>query len=361
MENKFRYQKYSDWIETTKEDIEEFIEINIMDKRIRVAAETQKGINERPDDKPTVVYLKNKAMRLIEWVKNANKQWIQRERVERPQRWAPAEIVEFIDLNQIDRECPSSDSFRNGDAETVFPSDRVIFSECVVGRDGQLLASYLKDRETEMHWNKKEWLMKQTGLSMELCIRLREAFKALRFNRKTIIEIIEDIDEAYVCYLEALVEELEDVQPLMYDPELYTDHGIIDTNTLLCSVSEGTLGAAFPEEMIKNIHLSLEKEIEPMEGKEPKASPFGYRKIYHQEDGCSHEFLCFLKDATESEIRGIMKNFFPRNNHKGETFKPRFWYLTQSQKSQAWTYINDRRRELGMLRTSELMDFTSKA
>jgi len=365
-------EKTSDWIKATKEsiirykeklqDLEEFMQAIITEKIKRVREETQKGLNDRPEDQPIVTYIKNGPKRRTEWAMNADKEWILRSIVRKDKYWQPTEMIEFVDLRQADRECPTRSEFKNQQSEPLevkFPSDKSIFAECVVGKDGQLLAPYLKREEPKIFWNNRNWLMDKTGLSSELCIRLRDVFKALRFNRKTILEILEDIDEKYICYLEALAEDLEDIPPLMYDPKLYHDHGILETDAWINSISQGTLAEAFPENHIKKLKYIMEDEIEPQEKKEPTSSPFGYTKIYHQEDGCSHEFLSFLKIATKAEIKGIMKNFFPRKGYKDEVFRPVFWYLTASQRSQAWIYINDRREELGMI--DKEVDFTAKA
>lgn len=346
------------------EEITEFENFLITEKIARVRLETQKGLDERPDDKNMVTYVKNAPRRIIEWIKNADMDWIRRERLERDNYWQPTEVVEFIDLKQIDRECPSKNEFRNQQEqslETKFPSDRAIFAECVVGKNGQILAPHLKIEEPEIFWNKKEFLMEETGLSEKLCIRLKDAFATLRFNRNTILEILKDIDEPYICYLEALIEDLEDMPLMHYDPKLYSDHGILETDLYINSISQGTLADAFPAEHIEKLKYIIEEELEPEEKAGSNASPFGYHKIYHQEDGCSHEFLSFLKEATKPEIRGIMQNFFPRKGPNGELYRPVFWYLTGSQRAQAWIYINERRIELGMIQEqSEIIDFAAK-
>jgi len=352
------------------QDVVEFEEFIITEKIAKVRLETEKNLSTRPDDKPTVTYVKNGAKRIIEWVKNADCEWIQRQRVVKRKYFQPTEVVEFIDYRQFDREFPPIEAFVDHGTtqakDTKFPSDRAIFSECIKTRNGDTLAIYLKDWDPEpVYWKDTNWLMKTTGMNRDKCKRLADAFTALSFNRKTAMSIISDIaelfEEEYVEYLEALAEELPKTPPMHYDPELYYDKGIVDVDAWINQVSEATLAASFPEETIKKLRSLIEKEIETDEEKEPAAEAFGVRRIYHEEDGCSHEFLTFLRFASIKEIKGTMQAFFPMKNSLGYFNRARFWYLTGSQKAQAWIYINARRLELGMLdEESGLQDFSAK-
>jgi len=343
-------------------DFEEFL---ITEKVAQVALETARNLADRPDDKPTVTYIKNGPRRIIHWVKNMEKQWVRRESITHDSYWAPTELVEFHDLRQANREAlPEDRSVSQGTEHPKtpkFPSDKSISVECKVGDHKRLLAFEIKNKEAQPFWKTLTWLMEQTNLSRNRCIRLRDAFTALSFDRKCILGIIDDIDKQYVSYLEALVEDLPIPPPIHYDPELYSDHGIIDTDSLIATISEETLGASLPQESIRKLRTLIEPEFETEEEKEETpAQVFGLRKLYYEEDGCSHEFLSFLRFATVSEIKGVMRSLFPQKNSKGYLIRARFWYLTASQRSQAWTYINCRREELGMIsEESQDLDFTA--
>jgi len=311
----------------------------IYEKMMKVSAETARGLDERPADQKMVTYVKNKSERIIEFVKNIEFEWIMRERVVKQDPKGPTEVVEFIDLNQRNEDILPVEAFVDQGTSTHkdprFPSDRM-FRECVVGRDGKLLAFFSRNKEPIAFWKRTEWLKEKFECSTKDAIRYREVFKRMQYDKNMIFKIIEE--EIKIDYLESLADQLPEIPynivPEEIEPQEY---------------SEYSLAAAFPGESIKlKQFIKRYKEEE----KEPEGIAFGLHPLHYEEDGCSHEFLTFLRFASIKEIKGIMKGFFKTKNEWGYPQRERFWYLTSSQKSQAWRYINDRRMELGIYEKS---------
>ena len=332
------------------EDIVEFEELTVMEKVAKVALATAAGLAGREDDRPMVSYIKNGAVRILEWVKNADRSWVKRERVTHDYPGRPTEFVEFQDYRQINRDLLPVQAFvdqgTQQPGEPRFPSERSLQNECIVGEGGQLLAFHLiVDEPVPLH-HQLEWIRERFGSEPE---RYREAFIALDFDYRTVVKLVSThID---IEYLEALVDEIP-TNKLKSERRKQDEADAPE----FIDISEYSLGNAFPDELVRAIK-GIEHELE-LEEDEPSASCFGLHPLHYEEDGCSHEFLTFLRFATIKEIKGIMKGFFPQKNEYGTLCRARFWYLTPSQKAQAWQYINARRASLNIL--SHKINFTSK-
>jgi hypothetical protein len=78
-----------------------------------------------------------------------------------------------------------------------------------------------------------------------------------------------------------------------------------------------------------------------------KANPFGTFPLYYGNEALSHEFIQMIKEADYEQLKVIMARFFPqKNDYTGRVYPPEYYYLSSSQKSQAWIYINERRAQL---------------
>jgi hypothetical protein len=321
----------------------------IYEKMARVNLETAKNLEDRPDDFPIIEYIKNGPVRIIEWVKNINRQWIMRQRVIH-QKWipkigwvddnGPTELMQFRDFRQFNRELLPVDAFvdqgTSQPREPKFPSDKAIQRECAVSKDGKLLAFHLKAKDPVPFWKDPAWISKKLGCDHAEAIKFLETFKHLDFDRKTTLEVVRQIEEGSMTLweLELLVSEMPIVTkgPLTkgYDVNVY-------------------------KEPIEEVDYWTEIEEEEEE-EEPGAEVFGVHALHYEEDGCPHDFLTFLRFASIPEIKGVMKGLFPSVNEWGTKVRAKFWYLTQSQRSQVWQYVNKRREELGIYEVS--VDFT---
>ena len=331
-------------------EITEFESDLIMEKRARVALATADGLKDRADDRPVSTYLKNPAVRVIEWVKNASHEWIRRERVTHEFPSRPTELVEFDDLRQVNRDLLPVEAFVDQGTqqpkEPRFPSDRSLQNECIIGENGQLLAFHLKvDEYVPLH-HQLDWIKENFGSEPG---RYREAFIALDFDFKTVVKLIST--QLTLGDLEFFASEIP-TNKLKSERQKQDEAAVLDFRSF--DVSEYSRDSAFPDKFASVLE-SIEHEFEPEE-EEPSASCFGLHPLHYEEDGCSHEFLNFLRFASIKEIKGIMKGFFPQKNEWGTVCKPRFWYLTASQKAQAWQYINARRTRLGIF--SSKINFT---
>jgi len=350
------------------DQLEEFEHAIIQEKIARVNIATNKGLAERPPDENMVGYVKNKAVRLIEWVLDSNLNWFKRERLER-QTWSteagkwvrtirPTELVEFKDMRQVNRDILPVDAFvdqgTSQPKDPRFPSDKAVLGECVQARDGKLLAFSLKTKELEPTHLQVDWLMEHFDIDSCTATRYAETFRSFSLNRTSARILIAKLDrsdnpEAIIAELGHLETELPEVMP-KHEQNRLADlpEDPLDQLAEEYSLSEYSVGNAFPDDLIEKrrlIHHASEQKIE-QDGFE--TSCFGMHPLHYEEDGCSHEFLTFLRFASIKEIKAVMKGFFPQRDQSGRKLRPRFWYLTPSQRSQAWEYINTRRTKLGI-------------
>ena len=339
----------------------------IYEKMAKVNLETAKNLENRPDDFPIIEYIKNGPVRIIEWVKNINRKWIMRERVVH-QKWiprigwvdddGPTELMQFRDYRQFNRELLPIDAFvdqgTSHPKEARFPSDKAIQRECVVARDGKLLAFHIKGDERIVFWKDPVWIKKKLGCKYDEAIKFLDAFKNLGFDRKTTLEVINQIEEEEMTLweLEMLISEL----PIVTKGPLTRGFDVNVHKELISETVETEGGFEFLENWVTPEDI---EDLENEEEKEPGAEVFGVHALHYEEDGCQHDFLTFLRFASIPEVKGVMKGLFPSVNEWGTKVRAKFWYLTQSQRSQVWQYINQRRQELGIYEVS--VDFTKAA
>jgi len=349
-------------------EIAEFETDLINEKISQVNLITARELSDRPDDENLIQYVKNKVVRLIEWVINSDLKWERRERLERQTfnskqgKWVrtslPTELVEFKDLRQVNRDILPVDAFvdqgTSQPKEPKFPSDKAILGECVKGRDGKLLAFDLKVKEPEPEYLDISWLMDHFDIEHHTAIRYAETFRAYQLNRTSARVLITKLDKsddptALMAELGHIETKLPELMPkdeqnrladLPQDPidQLAEEYGL----------SEYSVGNSFPQDFIEKRRLIHHASEEKLEYNGFETSCFGMHPLHYEEDGCSHEFLTFLRFASIKEIKAVMRGFFPQKNQYGVKVRARFWYLTPSQRSQAWEYINTRRTKLGI-------------
>jgi hypothetical protein len=264
----------------------------------------------------------------------------------------PTEVVEFDDLRQdINRELLPVDAFvlqgTTQPREPKFPSDKSLQGECVVAGDGKLLAFHLKGGASGTLESRTDWLRGLLDCSEKEAVRWDQAFADMNMNRTAIINFSKE-DHLGIDDLECLISSLPEFESMKNLQDKATEY-----TSWVCNggieVSEYTKDNALQGELRKVFGEASDGfEFEP---EEPgfETSCYGMHPLHYEEDGCSHAFLTFLRFASATEIRGIMKGFFPQKNQYGTKVRARFWYLTSSQRAQAWQYINDRRTRLGIM------------
>jgi hypothetical protein len=76
-------------------------------------------------------------------------------------------------------------------------------------------------------------------------------------------------------------------------------------------------------------------------------NPFSTYTLHDGSEALSHEFITILREADMAKLKEIQSNFYPsKNPYTGRKYAPKYWYMTPSQKSQAWVYIKARKEEL---------------
>jgi len=350
------------------DELEEFEHAIIQEKIARVNIATNRGLADRPPDENMVSYVKNKAIRLIEWVLDCNMNWSQRERLERQTwnseagKWVrtvhPTELIEFKDLRQVNRDILPVEAFvdqgTSQPKDPKFPSDKQVLGECVQARDGKLLAFSLKIKEPEPTHLQVSWLMEHFDIDSCTATRYAETFRAYRLNQTAARALIAQLDES--CDPDSVMSKLGHIETEL--PELMPKEEQLRLADLPedpldqiaeYGLSEYSIANAFPRDLIEKRRLIHHASEEKLENNGFETSNFSMHPLHYEEDGCSHEFLTFLRFCSIKEIKAVMRGFFPQKDSNGRKLRPRFWYLTPSQRSQAWEYINSRRTKLGIL------------
>lgn len=77
------------------------------------------------------------------------------------------------------------------------------------------------------------------------------------------------------------------------------------------------------------------------------AYPFALFPLQWGAEALSHEFIQMIKEADWDKIKIIQRRFFAQYDQMaGRWYAPEYWYLSPTQKSQAWVYINARKEQL---------------
>jgi hypothetical protein len=85
------------------------------------------------------------------------------------------------------------------------------------------------------------------------------------------------------------------------------------------------------------------------------AYPFALFPLYWGAEALSHDFITMIKEADWNKIKVIQSRFYPQYDPvSGRTYAPEYWYLSPSQKSQAWVYIKERKKQLQDINEDDL-------
>jgi hypothetical protein len=87
------------------------------------------------------------------------------------------------------------------------------------------------------------------------------------------------------------------------------------------------------------------------------AYPFALFPLYYGSEALGHEFITMIKEADWEKIKQIQSRFFSQYSPAaGRWYAPKYWYLSPTQKSQAWIYIKERKEKLQNIEINDLSE-----
>jgi len=311
------------------------------------------------------IEIRNGVRRTITHVRRNNKIW-RRIEVRRQNRFAPTEVIEsepwFKPNPDIRPPQAYVDQGLVHEPEPLrFGFDRMLCEDCV--QIGNRVYAFHKTTKADFEpgfWLRPEWIKEHLKLNWKQTIRLAEAWQALKFNRRTALQIMFGVKnmktgQVYQEGLKDLAEDGEDLTAIIDYYEVLADQlpeleRIPEEtgNAQYQTFAEGNHAVGFSEkeddnkepdewdELASEIRGSLTERLHPM---------------FTGNESCRHEFLESIRTMTRGQIKRLMRNFFPQRDEATGRWTPaKYWNLTPSQKAQAWEAINARRDELGMWR-----------
>ncbi len=288
------------------------------------------------------------------------------------------EVIDFMDTSQRNSDLPDNITFyemginqrQNDWMDYAELSDRDFRHRCFQsgGFNYFLELKSKADFAPPKHLN-PDWLAKVMDIHHDVAIWLANAFTMLQLNWTAVVEILAaDLnwlsEENVVHYihdtLDPIVSELELLEPqapvnadpavkiemdefwlsssIYYNPELpmptrdLSYENLAESAIIVSDEFDGDADAWLAGDGLDALRIS---------------NPFKGHKLYSGSEALSHEFLTAIRTASSQRLKKIMAGFFPTYDERsGRKFPPKYRYLTQSQKNQAWVYINARREEL---------------
>jgi len=308
----------------------------------------------------------------------------------------PAELHSWLDKRQLNPDIPDSiHSYEQGhtqrrnemlDHQGV--NDRDFRQRCVI-QNGRLYVLYEKrqvDFNLPQHRDPK-WIASMLDCHIDIAIKIVKGLAALNLNRKDSLRLIFNKEFEMIDHNPAtLADYLEELATATEEPDWS-----INENPVVYKFDDSDINALYKTPISSNRKMSAmaiqssSKEDDQLDGwiymtdnvleqlrtetyvidpdtnmlmvndqleneDQIKDDTFGAFPLHWGAEALSHEFLTMIRLASTEKLQEIQKGFFPSTNvYTGRTYPPKYGYLTDSQKAQAWVYMKDRKRQLVIL------------
>jgi len=184
-------------------------------------------------------------------------------------------------------------------------------------------------------------------IKFDQAFKLANCFKRLELDRKAVLKIM----YGYVSengYKEGLVNcpaYLDKAIELLVEFADNADEVTIDSTNFVPNA------AWYDEETIQSMNFGnfnpYDEEVTSNDDEMDfmaENNPFKSFRFSSEYDCLSHEFITMIKEADSSKLAEIQRGFFKQEDpYSGKLIPVKYWYLTKSQKAQAWDYIKDRK------------------
>jgi hypothetical protein len=249
-------------------------------------------------------------------------------------------------------------------------NDRHFRELCVpIGNKNYAMKLKTKPDIEPINYLRCEWIAEQLNIEEDLAMQVVDTFKDLRLNRKTVMQIFY-LSSPFcwkgTSYVKQFGKDKGSVVevPHSTSKEIARDIEILRELDLGASEPVASIWGDTSGEPISDDWIYMTDEvIDVMENKRyneetngcfedymdvtSPAYPYALFPLCYGNEALSHEFIQMIKDANEQKIKEIQSRFYPQYSPMtGRTRAPEYWYLTPSQKSQAWIYIKARKKQL---------------
>jgi hypothetical protein len=193
---------------------------------------------------------------------------------------------------------------------------------------------------------------------VDIAIKIVQGFKDLSLGKRECLDILhyEDPDlrrflpYELADYLEGMASAIQEPEWDMINDDQFPEEDPMPgwnymTQEVLDSIKYPELIDDTPEGQEPSPNIGTL----PLDGiaNDEQTDIFGTRMLYHEAEALSHEFLQVIRFASAERLRTLIEGFYEtEDNEMGTKYPPKYSYLTNSQKSQAWVYIKDRKQQL---------------
>jgi hypothetical protein len=363
---------------------------------IRTKERNAKGkeVEISSEDPKMISWIKNPTIRVKVYKLNSDLKWVEKEIITRAvintngQSYykfndrAKTEIIEWEDMRRKNEDLTSliENDYEDAGISHYDPPavdmDRGHFNEMCTSNKTHILAFYEKNHLDfkKDWWMSEEWLIESLGISYKHAQKLAYAFERLDLDRKAVIRLmhgyISDTEIRRIMNKKSwkdkefqegkhYKEGMKDMSDRIYEFIDYVSELADELPELKKNdVHSGETNVGDPETLdwVQEATRMLNKEVPDKKEYEDrfnlsKDTIFGTHKLFYGEEGCSHELLSYINECNQEELNDMKKAMFPQKTFWGNTKRAEYWYLTPSQKSQAWRYIKDRQEELNEANT----------
>lgn len=207
---------------------------------------------------------------------------------------------------------------------------------------------------------RNNWIAKRVRIPLDLAWQLVQAFKKLSVDRKLAMRILfgtfpkrKRCGIAGLSTLKARAAAAKQIIDLAAD-ELLTDPvparisaEISDAMVASYADDMDWVGHSEFDEHWDAVDELLEPPIDDDLDSGAENNPFSTRALAGDgSDSVSHDFVVMIKSSDWAGLKTIMAGFFPTETSRGYQQRAKYWYLSQAQRSHAWTIINEHKTRL---------------
>jgi hypothetical protein len=257
------------------------------------------------------------------------------------------------------------------------------FRERCVPINGKNYAFKLKKKPDiePPNYLRMEWIAEKLRIPHDLARQVIELFKEMEFSRKEIMKIFYSPATPY-CWAggaykktfgkdkgkmiatpmstgKEIARDIESIRWLndaISEPKIKSIWGNTDGEP----ISEDWI--YMTEEVIETIEFGTLDEqkndtVPDQMDVTSTAYPFALFPLQYGNEALSHEFITMIKEADFDKIKEIQSRFYAQYDAlAGRYYAPKYWYLTGTQKSQAWIYIKERKEQLKNMKAKDMSE-----
>jgi len=193
---------------------------------------------------------------------------------------------------------------------------------------------------------------------IDVALKIVQGFRDLSLGKRECLDILhhEDIDLRHFLpyeladYLEGMATAIQEPEWDMINNDQFPEEdpmsgSIYMIDEIINSIKHPALIDDTPagQEPSPNIGSMPLDDI----ANDEQTDTFGTRMLYHEAEALSHEFLQAIRSASAERLAVLTSGFFQtEDNETGIVYPAKYSYLTNSQKSQAWVYMKERKQQL---------------